>query len=137
VILLLFSNALVVKSNSGLMIVINKLVPKIGCLNFAMYNNHVAYNNENINHAYLVLKQKVEGHKMEIFIPELKKVFYGIQAFQDIDCTGRMKKGWFGVPKYAYGFSNNTRSRKFTKAKFQYNKKYNQKIITLRKFSMF
>lgn len=136
VMLLLFTHVLVAKSNSGLMIVFTRLVPKVGCLNLAMYDNSVSYNAGKINQAYVVLKQKVEGDNMKIFIPGLKAGSYGIQAFQDIDCTGRMKKGWFGVPKYAYGFSNNTRSRKFVEAKFQYNKKSNQQIIILKKFSM-
>lgn len=136
ILLLFFSTPLLANTSSGLIIVINKLIPNVGCLNLAMYNNSVAYNSENINQAYLVLKQKVDDRKLEIFIPNLTFGTYGIQSFQDKDCTGRMKKGWFGIPKYAYGFSNNTRSRKFSKAKFEYNQKHKNQTIDLEEFSI-
>lgn len=134
--LLLFTNILFAEPRVGLTIVFDNLAPKVGCLNLAMYGDAVAYNNENVDRAYIALKQQVEQTTMEIFIPNLKPGAYGIQAFQDKDCTGRMKKGWFGIPKYAYGFSNNTRSRSFSKAKFQYDKRHNQQIIALKKFTL-
>jgi uncharacterized protein (DUF2141 family) len=136
VFLLLSANTLIAEPNSGLTIVINKLIPKLGCLNLAMYKDVSGYNDGNINKAYIVLKQKVEKSTMKIFIPDLIRGNYGVKTFQDKDCTGRMKKGWFGVPKYAYGFSNNTRSRTFINASFQYDKNHNKQIINLKKFSI-
>jgi uncharacterized protein (DUF2141 family) len=134
--LLLISTHLLADSTPGLLIIVNKLTPNTGCLNLAMYDNAIAYNNEEVNQAYLALKQKVVGNEMKIFIPNLKYGSYSIQAFQDIDCTGRMEKGWFGIPKNGYGFSNNTRSRKYIKAEFKYTEKYKQQIIQLKKFSL-
>lgn len=39
----------------------------------------------------------------------LKEGFYALSAFHDADEDGRMRKSLFGIPKDAYGFSNDAR----------------------------
>lgn len=43
-------------------------------------------------------------------IEGLKPGRYAVSAFHDQDEDGKMRKGLFGSPKDAYGFSNNARS---------------------------
>jgi uncharacterized protein (DUF2141 family) len=46
---------------------------------------------------------------------------YAVKFFHDEDGSGKLKTGVFGIPKEEYGFSNDTSSKNFSKAKFQVN----------------
>jgi len=44
---------------------------------------------------------------------------YAVKFFHDVDSSGRLKTGIFGIPKEEYGFSNNSPSKNYDKAKFR------------------
>lgn len=61
--------------------------------------------------AIRVKAERIKSGKAVFRFDGLKKGFYAISAFHDADEDGRMRKSHFGIPKDAYGFSNNVRKR--------------------------
>ncbi|MDN3686304.1 DUF2141 domain-containing protein [Cyclobacterium jeungdonense] len=53
--------------------------------------------------------ERIKSGKAVFRIAGLKEGFYALSAFHDADEDGRMRKSLFGIPKDAYGFSNDAR----------------------------
>lgn len=52
----------------------------------------------------------LESNKENIYvIKEIREGNYALAIFQDINRNGKLDKGWFGIPREPYGFSNNPR----------------------------
>ncbi|WP_234364307.1 DUF2141 domain-containing protein [Lunatibacter salilacus] len=75
--------------------------------------------------AFKILKLPIQREKAsaEIQLPEGR---YAVSAFHDHDGDGKMRTGAFGIPKDAYGFSNNAKGffgpPAFEKAAFNFEK---------------
>ncbi len=65
-------------------------------------------------------------------IEHLPHGVYAVRAFHDEDASGRFKVSRFGIPKYAYGFSNNARAMfgppPFERCKFRFDRDLTLKI---------
>ena len=65
-------------------------------------------------------------------IEDLPHGVYAVRAFHDQDESGRFKVNRFGIPKYAYGFSNNARAvfgpPSFERCKFRLDRDLTLKI---------
>ncbi|WP_162419085.1 DUF2141 domain-containing protein [Cyclobacterium roseum] len=53
--------------------------------------------------------ERIKSGKAAFRFEGLKEGFYALSAFHDADEDGKMRKSLFGIPKDAYGFSNDAR----------------------------
>ena len=52
---------------------------------------------------------KIEGDRAYLVLPNVEPGTYALAAFHDEDNNGKLNTGLFGMPKEAYGFSNDAR----------------------------
>lgn len=58
--------------------------------------------------AYKILKLAIQNDRA-VTVVDIPDGKYAISAFHDHDGDGKMRTGAFGIPKDAYGFSNNAK----------------------------
>ena len=55
------------------------------------------------------LKAPIKGNKTEAVLTDLAAGTYAIACFHDANADGKLNTSAMGIPKEAYGFSNNAR----------------------------
>ena len=62
---------------------------------------------------------KIEGGRATHTFKGVPYGSYAVKCFHDVDASGALKTGAFGIPKEEYGFSGGVRSKNFEKARFE------------------
>ncbi len=93
--------------NSSLKLTITNIGSSEGVVQVLIFNQADGFP-ETPSKAFKALELPIQQNKAvaEIEIPEGK---YAISAFHDHNEDGKMRTGMFGIPKDAYGFSNNAK----------------------------
>lgn len=104
--------------SAALTIVVTGLKSSEGQVRVAVFNGEDRWLKRSIYSRILDIK----GHACELVIENVPHGDYGIAVFHDENGNGKNDRNFLGIPKEAYGFSNNAR-RKFgppswTEAKF-------------------
>ncbi len=92
----------------------------LGKARVALVNNKISFDSESVapyKGAIVDIKNGSSSHTFKA-IPYGE---YAVKFFHDVDGSGTLKTGAFGIPKEEYGFSNNISSKNYNKAKFQVN----------------
>jgi uncharacterized protein (DUF2141 family) len=87
------------------------------------------------NEAIAKTKTMVVDQKAQVVFTSLPYGWYGISLYHDENSNGKMDKNAMGIPKEAYGFSNNAKGffgkPSYKKVKFQLNSAEMQIAISL------
>ena len=102
-------DAVRIKSGSGdLVITITGFETNEGGARVAIVNSEVNYDEGNNYRQKIV---PVEDKKAQYIVTDLEFGEYAIKIFHDENSNGELDTAMFGIPKEAYGFSNNARSK--------------------------
>ena len=98
-------------------------IPEIkGSMYVAVYNKGDVWLDE--GKEYKAIIEKVTAKTMTIKVDGLPAGTYGISSFHDANNSGEMDTSFMGIPKEAYGFSNNARpsfrAANWEEAQFEY-----------------
>ena len=74
----------------------------------ALANSEESYNGEG-DSAIAMQKVAVVGQKVEVVFANLPYGWYGVSIYHDENANGKLDKYAMGIPREAYGFSNNAR----------------------------
>jgi uncharacterized protein (DUF2141 family) len=74
----------------------------------ALANSEETYNGEG-DSAIATMKTAVVNQKVEVVFMNLPHGWYGVSIYHDENANGKMDKYIMGIPKEAYGFSNDAR----------------------------
>jgi uncharacterized protein (DUF2141 family) len=120
VMLLLFWASFVLAQNQ-LKIEVKGLKNSKGLVQIALYNHAAQF----LQNQYATATVRITAGKTTAFFEALPKGIYAAAVFHDENSNAIMDKGLFGIPKEAYGFSNNAKgfmsAPTFDAAKFQLN----------------
>jgi uncharacterized protein (DUF2141 family) len=111
------STILLAQDNGTLTVTITGFPSSKGTAMVALYNSAESYEGtegEDLSNQ----KVKIEGQKAQVIFVNLPYGWYGISFYHDENNNGKMDKNPMGIPKEAYGFSNNAKGR-FGKPGFQ------------------
>ncbi|MCP3899894.1 MAG: DUF2141 domain-containing protein [Desulfobacteraceae bacterium] len=100
-----------VRANVGLgtlIINVNGFENNDGGAKIAIVNSEVNYDESN-NHRQKAVP--VKNKKAQYIVEDLEFGEYAIKVFHDENSNGELDKAMFGIPKEAYGFSNNARGK--------------------------
>lgn len=119
---LVISNAQQVKS-SDVTVTVSNLSSNHGKVFFALYNEESHFLKKEIRGEI----SHIENNTCTITFKDIQNGVYAISLFHDENNNNKMDTNFFGVPKEAYGCSNNARGflgpPKWAEAKFQINNK--------------
>lgn len=76
----------------------------------ALHNSETSYKGETGKEALATGRVKVTEQKARVVFENLPYGSYGISLYHDENGNGKLDKNPMGVPKEAYGFSNNAKS---------------------------
>jgi uncharacterized protein (DUF2141 family) len=97
----------------------NKGVARVG-----LFNTEAGFAGK--GKAFREAKIKIENKKAICEFKDIPKGEYAVRLFHDKNMSGKLVKNFMGVPKEAYGVSNNVKSKtgppKYEKAKFEFTK---------------
>jgi uncharacterized protein (DUF2141 family) len=80
-----------------------------GLVQLLLFNGKDGFPNE-VKKAVLSGSVRIENGKAVFHFADLKEGWYAATAFLDADEDGKMRKTRVGIPKDAYGFSNDARA---------------------------
>jgi len=105
-----------------------------GYVMVAVYDSEKAYSAD--GEAAATARINVSAPQVEAVFPDLANGWYGVAVYHDRNANGKLDSGVFGIPKEAYGHSNNVRGTfgppAFDKIKFELNKTENRITINLK-----
>lgn len=78
-----------------------------GKLLIGIYNKEEGF--MDMTKTYRNITLDARKYQMQISIPDLPAGNYAIAVFHDANANGKLDKNMLGIPKEAYGFSNNAR----------------------------
>jgi uncharacterized protein (DUF2141 family) len=78
-----------------------------GYIMVAVFNSEDAYKGE--GEAVAKVRINVAGTRVQAVFPDLAYGWYGVAVYHDRNSNGELDTGAFGIPKEAYGHSNNVR----------------------------
>jgi uncharacterized protein (DUF2141 family) len=78
-----------------------------GYVMVAVFNSEQAYKGE--GEAVAKARINVAGEQVQAVFPDLAYGWYGVAVYHDRNANGELDTGAFGIPKEAYGHSNNVR----------------------------
>ena len=100
----------------------------------ALHNSEESYKGEGVT-AIAKIQIKVVNQKAQAIFGNLAYGWYGISIYHDENANGKMDKNAMGIPKEAYGFSNNAKGffgkPDYTNVAFQLNSAEKQITINL------
>jgi len=80
-----------------------------GCVQLLLFNGKDGFPDD-VRKAVLSSSAKIENRKAVFHFIDLEEGWYAATAFHDADEDGKMRKTKVGIPKDAYGFSNDARA---------------------------
>lgn len=107
-------------NNGNVTVTLTGLKTNKGNIVLALVNSKESFDSEDIKPFMGAVVQIKDGSAAYTF----KNVPYGeyaIKFFHDENGSGKLEYGLFGIPREQYGFSNNVRSKNYTKAQFEFN----------------
>jgi uncharacterized protein (DUF2141 family) len=108
--------------NANLSLTITNIGSSEGVVQILIFNQSDGFP-DTPSKAYKILKLPIQQEKASAVVG-LPTGTYAISAFHDHDGDGKLRTGAFGIPKDAYGFSNNAKARfgppSFEKAAFNF-----------------
>jgi len=106
----------------------------LGKARIALDNSEEGYNSR--GESLRGVKEKIVNRNCTVFFEDLPYGEYAIKVFHDKNDNQKLDKNLLGIPKEAYGFSNNARGTfgppAFEKAKFLFTKKNKVHKITVK-----
>nr|MBI1230980.1 DUF2141 domain-containing protein [Cytophagales bacterium] len=93
--------------NANLSLTITNIGSSAGVIQLLIFNQADGFP-DTPSKAYKILKLPIQQEKANAVV-ELPEGTYAISAFHDHDRDGKLRTGAFGIPKDAYGFSNNAK----------------------------
>jgi len=78
-----------------------------GCLAVALYNLETRKDFGSGRGYYQGQKAKITNGNARVIFADIPEGTYAVAAFHDVDCSGNLKKNFWGIPQEMYGFSNN------------------------------
>ena len=122
------------ESTGNLIINISGFPSSDGFAMVALNNSEESYNGGE-NQAIAKTKIKVVDQKVQVVFANLPYGSYGVSLYHDENANGIMDKNAMGIPKEAYGFSNNAKGffgkPNFEDVMFQLNSAEVQIVINL------
>ena len=107
--LLIASTSLAASESSGNLIVdISGFPSSDGFAMVAVNNSDESYQGGE-NEAIAKMRTKVMGQQAQIIFTNLPYGSYGVSIYHDENANGKLDKNAMGIPKEAYGFSNNAK----------------------------
>ncbi|ADJ28434.1 DUF2141 domain-containing protein [Nitrosococcus watsonii] len=98
--------AMAVSSEENTIVIkITDIEPAEGQVQIALYNAAERWLEESLAHVALELK----GREVEWRVEGIPDGVYAVAAFHDRNKNGKADRNWLGIPKEAYGFSNNVK----------------------------
>jgi len=122
------------ESTGNLIINISGFPSSEGFAMVALHNSEESYKGEEAT-AIAKTQIKVVDQKVQVIYANLVYGWYGISIYHDENTNGKMDKNAMGIPKEAYGFSNNAKGLfgkpGYEDVKFQINSPEKQITINL------
>jgi len=78
-----------------------------GCVSVALYNIDAWQSFGSGGGYYQGKHAKISNGSAQVLFSDIPDGAYAVAAFHDLDCSGNLKKNFWGVPQAMYGFSNN------------------------------
>ncbi len=114
-----------------LTISINGFSNNNGFARVGLYNSEATFTGK--GKAFREKKIKIKDKKAICEFKDIPQGEYAVRLFHDENINGSLEKNFMGIPKEAYGVSNNTKSKtgppKYKKARFKFTK---SKIINIK-----
>ncbi|WP_231561734.1 DUF2141 domain-containing protein [Nitrosococcus oceani] len=88
------------------MIKVTGIEPVEGQVQIALYNAPERWLEESFAHVTL----EVKGREIEWRVEGIPDGAYAVATFHDRNGNGKADRNWLGIPKEAYGFSNNVKA---------------------------
>ncbi|MHB9073860.1 MAG: DUF2141 domain-containing protein [Desulfobaccales bacterium] len=90
-----------------------------GCASVALYNIGTMQNFGSGSGYYQGKHANISQGTAQVVFSDIPYGTYAVAAFHDLDCSGNLKKNFWGIPQEMYGFSNNYGKRPdFSSASF-------------------
>jgi uncharacterized protein (DUF2141 family) len=96
------------ESTGNLIINISGFPSSEGFAMVALHNSEESYEGGEVS-AVAKTKIKVVDQKVQVVFTNLPYGWYGVSLYHDENGNGQMDKNAMGIPKEAYGFSNNAK----------------------------
>ena len=78
-----------------------------GCVSVALYNPDTRQNFASGRGYYQGQQANIANGTAQVVFSDIPDGKYAVAAFHDLDCSGTIKKNFWGIPQEMYGFSNN------------------------------
>jgi uncharacterized protein (DUF2141 family) len=78
-----------------------------GCVSVGLYNFDTMQNFAEDSGYYQGKQSKIANGRAQVVFSDIPDGTYAVAAFHDLDCSGKVKKNFLGIPREMYGFSNN------------------------------
>ncbi|MFZ5450314.1 MAG: DUF2141 domain-containing protein [Thermodesulfobacteriota bacterium] len=78
-----------------------------GCISVALYNLETRQDFGSGRGYYQGQKTGIADGSAKVIFSDIPGGTYAVAAFHDVDCSGNLKKNFWGIPQAMYGFSNN------------------------------
>ena len=102
----------------------------------SLVNSEQGYVDE--HKAFCGIRIKLTNRRVEVVLKGIPYGEYGIRTYHDEDRNGVLNKNYIGIPKEAYGFSNNARDLfgipSYDKVRFKFNAPAVTVNITVKKY---
>ena len=108
VLLIANTSPAVSESTGNLIINISGFPSSDGFAMVALHNSEESYQGGETS-AVAKTKSMVVDQKVQIIFTNLSYGWYGVSLYHDENGSGKMDKNAMGIPKEAYGFSNNAK----------------------------
>ena len=107
-----------------------------GLVWISVVNSEQGYVDE--HKAFCGIRSKIANKRVEVVLKGIPYGEYGIRTYHDDDGSGSLNKNFLGIPKDAYGFSNNARdltgTPSYDKVRFKLNASAVTVNITVKKY---
>lgn len=90
-----------------LTVTINNCESDQGCVSVALYNMATMQNFGSGSGYYQGKHAGISQGTAQVVFTDIPDGPYAVAAFHDLDCSGNIKKNFWGIPQEMYGFSNN------------------------------
>lgn len=78
-----------------------------GCASVALYNIDTMQDFGSGRGYYQGKQANIANGTAQVVFSNIPFGTYAVAAFHDLDCSGNIKKNFWGIPQEMYGFSNN------------------------------
>ena len=78
-----------------------------GCASVALYSIDTMQNFGSGSGYFQGRQANISQGAAQVVFSDIPQGTYAVAAFHDLDCSGNLKKNFWGIPQEMYGFSNN------------------------------